>query len=222
MRVIKSFVRSAFWAAGYDVHRPASVNPGRDPFLDMRRLIPSQRGVTIFDVGANVGQTIQRLRGTFPQPTIHAFEPGSDAFNALRENFSRMRRVHINNIALGPRPGTQEFIENTDTQQSSFLEPDEECRSAVKQRRRMDITTIDDYCTQHGVERIDILKSDTQGFDLEVLKGASGLFAQYRIHLIYLEIIFGKLYKNSARLDEIYSFLSERGFDLVSFYDIST
>lgn len=88
MRVIKSFVRSAFWALGYDVHRLASGDPGRDPFVDTRRLVPPQRCVTIFDVGANAGQTIQRLREIFPQATIHAFEPGNNAFKALRELFS--------------------------------------------------------------------------------------------------------------------------------------
>src|SRR5258708_2397046 len=75
MTIIKSFVRSAIRAAGYDVHRLPELDddPGRDPYFDMRRLVSSQRVVTIFDVGANVGQTIQRLRETFPQPTIHAF-----------------------------------------------------------------------------------------------------------------------------------------------------
>jgi hypothetical protein len=83
---------------------------------------------------------------------------------------------------------------------------------------QVEITTVDDYCSQHGIDRIDILKSDTEGFDLEVLKGASPLFAQHRIHLVYLEIIFGKHYKNQGRLDEIYGFLAEGGFELVSFY----
>jgi FkbM family methyltransferase len=195
--------------------------PGSDPYLDMRRLVvPSQRDVTIFDVGANIGQTIQRFREIFPQPTIHAFEPGGDAFDALRVNCSRLAGVYINNMALGPQPGTQEFIENTNSDMSSFLEPGDECWGTVKRRTLVTMITIDDYCRQHCIETIDILKSDTQGFDLEVLKGARRLFAQHRIHLVYLEVIFGKLYKNSAQLSEIYEFLSERGFDLVSFYKI--
>src|SRR5262245_42791415 len=122
MRVIKSFVRSAkrlFWAAGYDVHRLASGDPGRDPLVDMVRLVRSQRRVTIFDVGANVGQTIQLLRVTFPQATIHAFEPGNNAFKALRENCSQLKRVHINNFAVGSRLETREFMEGTISEMSS-------------------------------------------------------------------------------------------------------
>src|SRR5262249_51391433 len=151
----------------------------------------------------------QRVRETFPKPTIHAFEPGSDAFNVLREKYYKMQGIYINKVALGARLGSKEFIENTLSDMSSFLEPGEECWGTVKQRTRVDVTTIDDYCGQHCIERIDVLKSDTQGFDLEVLKGAQRLLDQKGIYLIYLEINFGKLYKKSARLDEIYSFLSE-------------
>ena len=72
-------------------------------------------------------------------------------------------------------------------------------RGAIKQRINVDVTTIDNYCRDYGIERIDILKSDTQGFDLEVLKGASRLLDQHRIHLVYVEIVFGKLYHKKFR-----------------------
>jgi hypothetical protein len=71
-----------------------------------------------------------------------------------------------------------------------------------------------EMCRNRNIARL----ATPRVFDLEVLKGASQLFAQHGIHLVYLEIIFGKQYKNHARLDEIYRFLADRGFDLVSFY----
>src|SRR5262249_35461688 len=75
MRAVKSFVRSVIRATGYDVRRLASVdsgqhNLGRDPYLDMRKLASSQRRLTIFDVGANVGQTIELMCETFSGSTI--------------------------------------------------------------------------------------------------------------------------------------------------------
>ena len=81
---------------------------------------------------------------------------------------------------------------------SSFLEPGRDSWGAVKRRTPVNIKTIDGYCELHEISRIDILKSDTQGFDLEVLKGASGLFDRHCIHLVYLEIGFGELYKNHS------------------------
>ena len=172
----------------------------------MRTLIPAKRKITIFDVGANVDKLFD------PCARLSAInnsfvEPGSDAFNALREKYFGMQSIHINNIALGDQPGNRDFIENTLSEMSSFLEPDEECWGAMKQRRQVEVTSIDDYCKERRIDRIDILKSDTQGFDLEVLKGAQSLLARNRIRLNFLEINFGKLYKKSARLDEIYVFL---------------
>lgn len=80
------------------------------------------------------------------------------------------------------------------------------------------VDTIDSYCDRSSITHIDILKSDTQGFDYEVLRGAQGMFAQHRIRLVYMEVIFSQMYKELPRFDEIYRFLSERGLHLVSFY----
>src|SRR5207253_4668851 len=82
-----------------------------------------------------------------------------------------------------------------------------------------EVRTIDSYCAERGITIIDILKSDTQGFDLEVIKGAARLLEQRRIQLIYMEITFSDMYKGLPRFDEIYGFLADRGFALVSFYD---
>ena len=81
------------------------------------------------------------------------------------------------------------------------------------------VTTIDDYCTTRGIDRIDILKSDTQGFDLDVIKGARRMIERRAIGLIFMEITFSDMYKGSPRFDEIYAYLADRRFALVSFYD---
>jgi len=78
--------------------------------------------------------------------------------------------------------------------------------------------TLDEYCVENKIPAIDILKSDTQGFDLEVIKGARELLRRKAIHLIYMEVILSDMYKGLPGVDEIYTFLTERGFNLVSFY----
>jgi FkbM family methyltransferase len=91
---------------------------------------------------------------------------------------------------LGAKPGVLEFIENTRPWLSSFLEPGADCWGEIKQRSQIEVRTIDGYCAERGITIIDILKSDTQGFDLEVIKGAACLLEQRRIQLIYMEITF--------------------------------
>jgi Methyltransferase FkbM domain len=101
---------------------------------------------------------------------------------------------------------------------NSLLEPSVDCFGETKETYNVQVRTLDEYCGRQGITRIDILKSDTQGFDLEVIKGAAKLMARHRVHLVYVEIIFANMYKGLPRFDEMYGFMADRGFCLVSFY----
>lgn len=213
---VKSLVKSSIRRLGYDIHK---VVVGRDPFYDMQQITKSQPSIVVFDVGANVGQTIDSFRRIIAHPKLHAFEPGQQAFEELQDTYSGIPDLYLNNCALGAEPGVMEFIENTEPTMSSFLEPSVACWGAIKQRVQVNVKTIDGYCADLGVDAIDILKLDTQGFDLKVIKGANRLLTRNKIHLIYMEIIFSEMYKGLPRLDEIYGFLADQGFVLVAFYD---
>src|SRR5262245_30305159 len=91
---LKSTLRSSIKKLGLSVHRSVV---GRDAFWDMRRLIDRPDPVAL-DVGANIGQTIKKLRRTFPQSTIHAFEARRETFFDLQHNCSDLSRMHLNNI----------------------------------------------------------------------------------------------------------------------------
>jgi FkbM family methyltransferase len=191
---------------------------GFDAYDDMRKLAGGERPL-VFDVGANRGQTIERLRKTFARPVIHAFEPGRDTFAELSRRMAGIPDLHLNNVALGERAESRTFFDTDPPDMSSLLEQSVDAWGRIKGKYPVDVTTVDDYCAVHGIERIDILKSDTQGFDLDVLKGARRTIEGRAIRLIFMEITFSDMYKGSPRFDEIYAFLAERRFALVSFYD---
>lgn len=215
--LVKSSVKSLLRTLGYDVHK---IQAGRDPFHDMRRWTGQRQAPVAFDVGANMGQTIDCLLAIMPEAEIHAFEPGQEAFRKLQEKCSAMPNVLLNRVALGAAPGTAEFVENTDSTMSSFLEPGTAGWGEIKRRVQVPVTTVDQYCDERQIGSIDILKSDTQGFDLEVIRGANRLLFEHRIRLIYLEIIFSEMYRGLPRADEILRFLSDRGFVLIALYDL--
>jgi FkbM family methyltransferase len=187
---------------------------GFDAYDDMRELVAAERPV-LFDVGANRGQTIEKFRKTFAHPVIHAFEPGRDTFAELQRRMADIPDLHLNAVALGARAESRTFFDTDPPDMSSLLEQSRDAWGEVKGKYPVTVTTVDDYCAAHGIERIDVLKSDTQGFDLDVLKGAR----RTGIHLIFMEITFSDMYKGSPRFDEIYAYLADRGFALVSFYD---
>jgi len=192
---------------------------GYDPLADMRRLSGSIRSPVVFDAGANDGISVASFRDNLDNPTIHSFEPGRATFTILQRRTAGLPNVHLNNLALGSQRGRVEFIENTRSDMSSILEPSIECKGKIQDRYPVEVTTLDDYCAERHIPAIDILKSDTQGFDLEVIKGGKNLLTEQRIHLIYMEMTFCDMYKGLPRADDIFAYLFDYGFSLVSFYN---
>jgi FkbM family methyltransferase len=218
---LKALVRPMLNRLGYELHRVSRDGDlGRDPFRDMRKLSARDRRLVVFDVGGNVGQSVERFRKTLDDPIIHSFEPEPATFAELRRRKGDVPGVRLNDFALGARRGTAELNRNTFSDMSSILQPGRDSWGTIEGKTPIEIRTLDEYCADNGVTHIDILKSDTQGYDLEVLKGAEQLIAHRRIKLIYLEIIFSRMYEKLPRADEVYAYLADRGFSLVSFYEI--
>jgi FkbM family methyltransferase len=225
-KALKNAMRSAIRRMGYDIHRlievgrdsDAIVEIRQDAYVDIKETIDPSSSPVIFDVGANVGQTIDVVQKCFPSPIIHAFEPGKIAFDKLLRTHSKLAHVYLNNLALGSKVGRNEFFENSNTDMSSFLPLGPDGWGEIKSQQFVEVSTIDTYCSQHRIGFIDLLKSDTQGFDLEVLKGAKELLNARKIRLLYIELTFQKLYLGSPPVDEIFRFIFAQGFELVSFY----
>lgn len=102
---------------------------------------------------------------------------------------------------------------------SSFLDKGSDGWGRIERKTFLQIGTIDDYCDQKGIDTIHVLKSDTQGYDFEVIKGARRMMAQNRICLVYFEFIFSDMYRNLPRFDEVFRYMYDSNFLLVNFYD---
>jgi hypothetical protein len=72
---------------------------------------------------------------------------------------------------------------------------------------------------EQNIPRIDLLKVDTQGYDLQVLKGATKLLAARRIKTVLLEVNFVPMYQRQATFLELHAFISSFGYRLVDFYN---
>lgn len=178
----------------------------KDPYADMQRFVRSENPL-IFDVGANVGQTAETFRKRFKTAEIHCFEPGKEPFRELKTKADKMAGVKTVNSALGARREVRTFNENDVSVMSSFLDLGKDGWGSVARRVEVEVDTVDEYCGRAAIPHIDILKSDTQGYDLEVLRGANEMLAAGKIDLVYLELTFSDMYKGLPRFDEIHRFL---------------
>jgi FkbM family methyltransferase len=156
----------------------------------------------VIDVGANLGQyrDFIRLEVGFEGP-IHSFEPVASLVGQLKQRQASDPSWFVHPFALGAQNVKKEINVMAATVFSSFLRPNNEsvpeytALNTVKSTERVTIRRLDDVLTQE-LSGVDLgrtyLKLDTQGFDLEVLKG--GAFAVSKIPALQTELSFQPFY----------------------------
>jgi len=195
----------------------------RDAMQAQAEIFGKSAGV-IFDVGANRGLVTRQYRGMFPAAAIHAFEP----FTAFREAFWQQNpekeKIHMNELALAEQEGEADFFLNVNNDTNSLLESitigassDKLCANVGVQKVRT--LTLDKYCADRRLDHIDILKLDTQGTELSILKGGEALLKAQKIGLIYTEAYFKPQYKDQPMLYDIANYLKQFGYYLEGIYD---
>ncbi len=181
----------------------------------------------IFDVGANRGQTIARYRRLFPSASIHAFEPVREFFDQCATTCKADTNVVVNNFAVGDNDGEAMFHETVGGQTSSILaatdrvsyyfsDGDFSRYRTYPVRKR----SLDSYCKEVGVDSIDILKLDTEGYELAVLRGAETLLRSGRVGMVYTEVNFDRFWNGCALYHHIATYLEGHGVDLFGIYEL--
>jgi FkbM family methyltransferase len=212
-------VRRAVGHAGHRVARLARQATmtmiDRDAFAHIRRLGAGMRDQVALDVGANTGQSVARIRKAFKDPIIHSFEPSPTTFRLLKERCARYQGVSVWNAAIGAAPGQLTLHENEHSEMSSLLPLGPAGWGRVERSAAVDVMTVDGFAQQHRIPFVLLLKSDTQGFDLEVFKGASRLMEEDRIGLVHTELTMSDLYVGAPHWLDVLRFLYDRNFALV-------
>jgi FkbM family methyltransferase len=226
----KRLVRSALRRAGFDLSRLSSParnrnQPADDPFLHQQLLTAGTDVRTVFDVGANRGQTAAKYRTLFPAATVFSFEPFPESFAALRQTFAGDPRVRPFQLALSDEAGTKTFHTSADSVMNSLLPLSPQAGMLTDSRAagavQVEATTLDLFCHDHGVPEIDILKLDVQGGELHVLRGAAGLLRDRRVRLVYAEVNFNELYAGQAFFHDVAAHVYGCGYTLYGLYQIA-
>ena len=197
---------------------------GRNQWTAARAIL-GDAPTRIFDVGANTGQTALELARRFPRASIHSFEPTPAVAAELRQTVAHLPRVQVHEIALGLEDGTASFHLNRMAQTNSLLAsaPGHAAfNSSAAMQETVEIIdvpvmTIASFCVKHGIERIDILKTDAQGADLSVIEGAGTLLPH--IPLVYAEVSFVPLYDGQPTFGAFHDRMNALGYRLVDLYE---
>ena len=174
--------------------------------------------LTMFDVGGNVGLTVDRILHYYPGASVHSFQPSPSCHELLRRHCASLSQVKTWNLGVGAEKSRLILNENHYSSMSSFLASGELCFGYTEAATEVQVVSLDGFCLEHSIPRIDILKLDTQGFELEVFKGAQGLMSENRIGLIFFEVTISGLYENLPPYYELLRFLDNHGFKMASLY----
>ncbi len=216
---VKTALRRLLKLSGFDVVRASQQGVGLSPFADMRRFLEREKALTILDVGASVGQSVERFLQAFPSSSVHSFEPSPTTYETLKLRCEGFHRVRTWNRGVGSVNSTLRFLESDHPDMSSFLAPAPSTWGQIVGTIDVEVVSLDWFAKDQGIDFIHVLKSDTQGFELEVLKGADQLMNEGRIGMIYLELILSQMYEGQPSLHEIFQYLATKNFALVAFYD---
>jgi FkbM family methyltransferase len=175
-----------------------------------RKLRP---GDTVFEVGGHIGFTTQFLAsqvGRYGQ--VHAFEPGKQNLEFLRQNIRTCSHATCINAAVSDRIGKAPFYEERLGGFRNGLSSDfAQMRARMSRKgaladvavRDVHTITIDHYATQHGLH-VDALCIDAEGAELDVLRGAKATLGALRVLMLTVT-------KNHAA---VYDLLCSAGFTM--------
>ena len=194
-----------------------SLPRGVDFAYDARHILVPEKVQVVFDVGANIGQSADRYRLTYPNARILCFEPVSTTFRELNRRVATWRQVETYQLAFGSTSGPKSIYINSDPISSvnSFVNVFDGDRQEVVQ-----VQTLDDFCLKNNIDNIDLLKIDVEGFEVEVLQGAQRMLSEHRVRSLYLESTMRLNHDHYfVPLNEIDDHLAPLGYSIFGVYE---
>lgn len=180
----------------------------------------------ILDVGANDGWFAKIVFRFWPKAKIISFEPLKSMHPFLELLKEQKGTYTYEKIGLGEENKKFMINEFGTSGLSSFKEIHSSYaydaqffNQQVNKSYEVDVLTLDDYVFDRQIEGEFCLKVDTQGFEMEVLRGAQKLFESKRIKVVIIELMTIEKYQGATLYHEIICYLEIRGFRLVDIHN---
>ena len=166
---------------------------------------------TIFDIGANAGIFSLAALAANPRAQVHAFEPTPEIAARLRTTaaMNGLSHLTVNEVAVGDHDGDATLRRwrgvGNNNEGMNFITSDGDGGEAVR------LVSLDRYCADRGIERVDLLKIDIQGNEPRAFAGAARMLRERRIDTIFAELTWepGRSDEPAAQMVAI---LADAGF----------
>jgi len=183
-----------YWVGDYDIWERYHI----------RRFLPD--GSVMFDVGTRFGVyglTLAHLAG--PSVTVYCFEPNPVNYTRLNRNIALngMRNLRTFQLGLGDWVGSARVVTNNDGDSGA---------SSLAEGEGTLITTLDRFCEEHQIQRIDFMKVDIEGFEPRLLKAGQKSLDRFKPAML-IELNTQVLVRAGSSVEELLGSLRKLGYD---------
>jgi FkbM family methyltransferase len=196
----------------YANHREQGPVGSAKPFLqDIKR-----RGFDpahILDVGANVGNWTKTAHDVFPSARITMMEPQEHLAGPLTDLCREIPELQLRRVAAGARFEQLDLAVREEDPSSTFCDVGD-----YGDPVRMQPTTViplDSLLDEPDFPPPALVKIDTEGFEMEVFKGAERTLASAEV--LVVEVSFFQWYPKTPQFVDVVSYLAPRGFSVYDF-----
>ena len=179
-----------------------------------------------FDVGAHKGETVKLFNNNFHIGTFYCFEPSPVNFNYLKKEISKIKKnIKIFNFGLGEKKEETTFNQLEESSSSTLIDINEDSNYYKRKNKIVNffnlkenkikkidvkIDSLEEFMIEQSIDKIDILKIDTEGYEFNVIKGANKKINS--VSYIYFEHHYDDMLKKNYSFSDVHNYLTKNGF----------
>jgi FkbM family methyltransferase len=217
---VKRMLKTTMARLGYYVYTERSLPHGANLHNDLSQLMDPKTFRIILDVGANIGQSAIPYAEHFPHATVYSFEPSQTTFERLVGNTVQHSQIHPINCAVGSTSTMAKLRIHERSSLNSLVGAGSEVDADSHSTEDVQVVAIDDFVKEHGIDHIDLLKIDTEGYETEVLVGANEMLNNHAITFVLSEVTFRPTDRQHTNFFTLNDLLTEAGYGVYAFYDL--
>lgn len=174
-----------------------------------------KKGAVCFDIGANVG-ALSLAMAQAGAEGVYAFEPGPTILKRLEANIhlnpSLSHVIHPIPLGLAEKPGTLYWFEDLNNRGNAGLTSEKRDDTIA-----VEVDTVDRFVSKHPIPRLDFVKIDVEGMELEVIQGGLNTWARFRPVLYFETLREFEAIRRRPLFAEIEKILSQIDYGLAKF-----